>query len=647
MSKIGRRFVSGITLICAVQAAYAARIAGPVELTTPTQTFGFGERTCIAVTPDGKSFLTGSKDGRIRVWDIDSGKVIATFGAYEYGDVKKIAVLPDSSRALASYGDYKYSVRLWDLNEQRCIRIDRFRDDTDGLAVSTDGELYACGGMGDVVTLRSVIDGNILRSVHVGDQLGNCFDFTFSRDGKRLITASSPAEDDEVGIFEIWDVNTGKKLRQFPNGGSFHLTPDGLSIVIGDRRISLKDGTEEKAYQLDNGYTTVCDFSSGGHYCLLAGTYYVPPPTETQITLYVHDEQAKKYIPLKEKIRSTYMTEAHFVPGRPLVLFARQTEDVELIDVPSGRALRQYPGHTEYVHSLALSPNGRTLLTGGRYIREWDIASGECLRKLDTGWGKAASRIICSTDGKLIAATVIDWGQGSEPDSVKIWSATNGTMVCRLEAGYKPKTAIFVDGARSVLTASPHPGGLILWQISSGKRLSSWFKYGIYDIWPLPNLPNVLLAGGRDLEIWDWRAGQSVQIRDGGQGVLDVFVSPDGNRIAAGSGRHSPIRVWAIDSGKLIAEFPHCTTEENTYNYSVGSVAFSPDGRYLLTGGGGYRGHPVTKLWDVEAGQLLYSFKGTLHSGTCLSFSQDGGSVFTGSEDGSVLRWQIGDFTEP
>jgi hypothetical protein len=87
-------------------------------------------------------------------------------------------------------------------------------------------------------------------------------------------------------------------------------------------------------------------------------------------------------------------------------------------------------------------------------------------------------------------------------------------------------------------------------------------------------------------------------------------------------------KLWDAETGQELLEFGGHTD-------GVASVAFSPDGRRVLTGSW----DNTAKLWDAETGQELRAFQG--HSGfvVSLAFSPDGRRVLTGSRDGSAKLW--------
>ena len=106
-----------------------------------------------------------------------------------------------------------------------------------------------------------------------------------------------------------------------------------------------------------------------------------------------------------------------------------------------------------------------------------------------------------------------------------------------------------------------------------------------------------------------------------------VAYSPDGRRILTGSCDRTA-KVWDADKGQELFSLKGHTDP-------VSSVAFSPDGRRILTGSG----DNTAKVWDADKGQVLLSLKG--HTGwvTSVAFSPDGRRILTGSWDSTAKVW--------
>lgn len=110
-------------------------------------------------------------------------------------------------------------------------------------------------------------------------------------------------------------------------------------------------------------------------------------------------------------------------------------------------------------------------------------------------------------------------------------------------------------------------------------------------------------------DISQWRLPKAAKTRLGKGGINALAFSPDGTHFAVGSN----IGVWLYDmaTGKEIAMFLGMCQ----------SVEFSPDGRYLVNGGGRFRGQAL-KVWELATHQEV-SYMDEPYTGTKLQFSPD------------------------
>src|SRR5262245_7725277 len=121
----------------------------------------------------------------------------------------------------------------------------------------------------------------------------------------------------------------------------------------------------------------------------------------------------------------------------------------------------------------------------------------------------------------------------------------------------------------------------------------------------------------------------TVRLRHGGAIACAVF-SPDRRRLATGAADDS-VRLWESDTGRAVAIL-------RGHTCWVRSVAFSPDGKTLLSGSGDPINHRPgeTKLWDVATRKLRFTLEGS--SADCAAFSPDGKTVAT-TIMGHVVVW--------
>lgn len=109
--------------------------------------------------------------------------------------------------------------------------------------------------------------------------------------------------------------------------------------------------------------------------------------------------------------------------------------------------------------------------------------------------------------------------------------------------------------------------------------------------------------------------------------VYSVAFSPDGKSIASG-GVDNTIKVWSFEDGTLVREF-------RGHKNFVNSVAFSPDGKSLVSASE----DGTVKLWSMESGACLGTLKGHKDSVWSAAFFPDGRRVVSGGTDGVIRIW--------
>ncbi len=109
--------------------------------------------------------------------------------------------------------------------------------------------------------------------------------------------------------------------------------------------------------------------------------------------------------------------------------------------------------------------------------------------------------------------------------------------------------------------------------------------------------------------------------------IYSVAFSPDGRHVLTGS-EDNIARLWDVETGKEVRRF-------EGHGGGIISVAFSPDGRYVLTGS--WDG--TARLWDRDTGKEVRKFEGHATTIWSVAFSPDGRYVLTGSRDKTARLW--------
>jgi WD40 repeat protein len=306
--------------------------------------------------------------------------------------------------------------------------------------------------------------------------------------------------------------------------------------------------------------------------------------------------------------------------GRLLALASGH--QVRLWDARRGYDLGVLGAHDEVVQSLAFTPDGKRLASGGAdmQIRIWDVASSEEVAKAQSGVGWPL-QLAYSPDGKLLAiggfklALVYDTGTGTLRHTLQV-----------VDSGAVSGLQFSPDSQR---LATRSALGIKLWSMADGKALASF----------TPTAGQVLHALSPDFTqvVRSERSLLSLVLVDGLQvmasvqaaGVSQVVFSADGRRVAwaQADGQTS---VWTVQAGattRMAQDKPVAVSDQNP----IHDIAFAPDGLLLASG----NDDETARVWDMQ-GKLLSSAAGRGQKITGVVYSRDGSTLAVMRADGSA-----------
>jgi WD40 repeat protein len=261
-----------------------------------------------------------------------------------------------------------------------------------------------------------------------------------------------------------------------------------------------------------------------------------------------------------------------------------------------GTTRLRHLGDTFGAFGVAFSPDGKALASVGvdRRIRLWDPSTGRPLRTL-AGHADTIRAIAFAPTGKLMASASID-------NTVRLWDASTGRQIGEPIRTYTNFLAFAPNG--KTLAFDMRGEGICLWDVAAAKT-SRTIRCRASSVTFSPN--GRILAAAVNvpegiIQLWDTETGNEMwQAKGHRRAALFVAFSPDGKTLVSGGGydgdlvipAHGEIKFWDPITGKERRSIPGLTG-------MVDAVCFSPDGKYLASGG--RRGPMVLWDWKTEGG---------------------------------------------
>ena len=307
--------------------------------------------------------------------------------------------------------------------------------------------------------------------------------------------------------------------------------------------------------------------------------------------------------------------------------------DVGLVSPSSGEVLKTIKTGNHRVATVAFSPDGKRLLTGGLDTRVnlWDIATGEKIKSFSEHrfpinglcWLHNGAGFISSDKGGYVQVTDIESNRGDG----------------RLQKGKAAMAVCIRDSDGLIATGN---GGKVIIRDADEEVLRSFNVKDKLAVKALSFSPDGRLLAVADsaglVALWDPDSGELVQeLKKHTRMALSLAFTPDGTKLVSG-GLDRQIFVWDVATGKLIWSL-------EGHKRGVYAVACSADGKLIVTSSRDL----ALYFWDAKTGQRIQSaqFKEAdsevplEHRFKAFTFSPDGRHIVAGTEEGEIFYFNF------
>ena len=278
--------------------------------------------------------------------------------------------------------------------------------------------------------------------------------FDVSPDLKHLVSGS---KDETIRIWDLTSMELSKTLTKpgssvkricFNSDGTKFLASYYLSFC----EIDLKTQKERSSKKIHTSFIENCAYSPDNKLIVTSSW--------RDNTLQINKaSNLKKHITLNETV---WVDNAVFNNNGSIVFSGGHDNLLKSWDVNTGKMIRSYAGHDDWIYELCLSPDEKTIYTGSfdKTVKCWDTNSGKILYTLK-GHSEGIVCIAISSDGKYLAT-------GGTDTQIIIWDLTEKKEIKRIKAH---------EGA--VMDLKFGPTASTLYSCSADKTIKIWHLSGL------------------------------------------------------------------------------------------------------------------------------------------------------------------------
>jgi WD40 repeat protein len=317
----------------------------------------------MAVEAGGGRFAATESHGVI-VWDLASGAEVTRIERHAPG-VRAVAWVPGSTTFVS--GSWDETVRVWDTETGTLRHTFRDEDSVHSVAASPDGKLVAAGTTASTTTLLRLATGE--RADRWDDSIGWINSLAFDPGGTRLLLGS---EDKVVSVIELATRVRHDMTLKTGAVNSVAWSPDGKWIAAGTQKSTLhlcdaSSLVELASANMGNSVSSLM-WSPDGATLLAAENEAV-----------IFDTRGGNLMKTRELTgHEGWVQAVAYRPDGKVAATGSSDRTVRLWDVATTTLLHTMKGHEGLVESVAFQPDGKRLISGAEdgSIRVWSVADG-------------------------------------------------------------------------------------------------------------------------------------------------------------------------------------------------------------------------------------------------------------------------------
>ncbi len=593
----------------------------------------------VAFSRDSRLVAAAAADNTVKVWDVMSGREVQTLAGPQGSMYAAIGVYFIGFAANNQLVTVSDTARVWDLTSGRELRslqsqttplVTGFNGTDGGMVLSPDGTQFAVVNDESEahVKLIDVASGRETGRLKLAGEDIQSLQLSFTSDGRLLAAGIIDRR------FKLWDLSSKKDqelARTTKEYSQVKFSRDGRLLALSENSNvkiwEVATGRELPGLKLPSiGAFPQADpfvnFSEDGKRIAVGGFI-------TDTTLW-ETETGKQLAKLSGRTNMAYNV-AFSADGTELY-----SGDRTRWDLRTGRGLRVASRPAGEMSYGITSPDGRTLAVmkpNSNVLSLLEVPSGRQLSTLTpSGEAGVVQRVRFSTDGSMLAVTygVMEMqhptpGSFSRGSQVKIWDVKNGRELRSLNSGDIPLEAEFSADGRTVGTIGSM-GQISLWDAQSGNKreltsspMAAIQNMGNIKPGQMPSMPNMSDIAAMMTNVMGTMSAGTM-----GRSVTSLAFSPDGRTLATGGVESKPnIDIAAMMSGQK----PKKGSKQQNPADMMKDLKVEAIGQ--------------VQLWDVASGREIAALKGHGRGVMKVAFSRDGKLIASGATDNTIRIWDV------
>lgn len=531
----------------------------------------------VVLSPDGRILISGSYDRTIKIWNTNSGQIIASIEAVE--PVIHLVIAPDGKTFISQHE--KPVLQHWESQTGKLLHtLEGHTQKITNVAIFPDSSRAVSCEKGGSLIYWDLLKGELLRSI--GGNQEEILKLYITKDGNTIITI-------ENRTFRFWDAKTGQ-LRQ-TIGNFFKIGIQKTVFTYLDGHFAFEELNDS---HLDSHTIRIWELRTG-----------------KLLRSFVKNHKWKN-------------TRA-ITPDGQMAISGSDDETLRLWDMQTGDPLRIFEGTVDLETPVVISQDQKKVMSGMKdnAIGVWELESGKLICSL-TGYRKKVSTMIFSpTAGKAITAYAMD-------KSFRYWDLLSGRVLRSFESNASFSALTFLKDEKTAISGS-EDGIIRYWDLDTGQQIWAIDAHK----GPVTSLSSyrggqmfISSSGDKTVKLWDAPSGQCIRSFVHEEPIVLASILKDQRTLLSQSKQYGHLHYWDLYNGQLIHENVTLARHYTSLRQNI------VENRNLIQHGNSFLDIKCGRKTSILKTQTGDDF-------TICRFSQDGRYMVTCIKKGIIKVWDI------